>query len=487
MLSALRQTRQSGTLRFGLLLTAVLAGFVALSAASAPAAELARDEAMAVAPGEGYRLIGTVKPRHAREIKASNWSVGAETMDRDFTVYACWKKYLGPLGAKAARLQSGWAKTEKEAGKYDWAWMDEIIPDMVDQGVKPWVCLCYGNPIYEGGGGTGLGGGLPKSDAALAAWDKYVAAFVTRYAKYVNQWEIWNEPNSKSEEYADLVFRTANVIRRVQPDSQIIAAAWRDVKAFLERLKERDGLKLVNEMTYHPYSYNPDDTYRKNEPKLRELIASYAGHIILRQGENGAPSMPGSFGAIAKYEWTEVRQAKWALRRLLGDLGRDIPSSYFSICDMRYPDRVNYKGLLAINDDKSVNHPKHAYFAVQRIMSVFDNTVHRIGEFAGRVEGGAQDASFSLFGYRTDGGANIATLWRDSQRPGERPDLERVTVTLPGMKFSSPVWVDLLSGNVYEISGPLATQKDGSVVIRQVPVYDSVVLIAERDAIRLAP
>ena len=384
------------------------------------------------------QLLGTVQPRHAREIQASNWSVGAETMDRDFTIYAHWRKYLGPLGAKAARLQSGWAKTEKEKGKYDWAWMDEIIPDMVQQGVKPWVCLCYGNPIYEGGGGTGLGGGLPKSEVALAAWDKYVAAFVGRYAKYVDQWEIWNEPNSKSEEYADLVFRTAKVVRQVQPNAQIIAAAWRDVKAFLERLKAVDGLKLVNEMTYHPYSYNPDDTYRKNEPKLRELIASYAGHIILRQGENGAPSEPGSFGAIAKYEWNEQRQAKWALRRLLGDLGRDIPSSYFSICDMQYPDRRNFKGLLAINDDKTVHHPKQAYYAVQRIMAVFDSHVQRIKDFAGRVDGGAEGSTFSLFGYRTDRDANIATLWRDSQRPGERPEVESVTVTLPGMQFKQP-------------------------------------------------
>jgi len=279
----------------------------------------------------------------------------------------------------------------------------------------------------------------------------------------------------------------------------------KDIKIELNGIEDRVERLTINSSDLADYVITPDgeklyylaafeggydlwvNELRKNEPKLRELIASYAGHIILRQGENGAPSMPGSFGAIAKYEWTEVRQAKWALRRLLGDLGRDIPSSYFSICDMRYPDRVNYKGLLAINDDKSVNHPKHSYFAVQRIMSVFDNTVHRIREFAGTVEGGAQDASFSLFGYRTDGGANIATLWRDSQRPGERPDLERVTVTLPGMKFARPVWVDLLSGSVYEISGSLVTKKDGAVVIGQVPVYDSVVLIAERDAIPLVP
>jgi hypothetical protein len=48
---------------------------------------------------------------------------------------------------KLARIQSGWAKTEQEKGKYDWAWLDEIIPDMVAQGVEPWVCICDVNTI----------------------------------------------------------------------------------------------------------------------------------------------------------------------------------------------------------------------------------------------------------------------------------------------------------------------------------------------------
>ena len=100
-------------------------------------------------------------------------------MDRDFTVYKNWRQYLGPLGAKHARIQSGWAKTEKEKGVYDWVWLDEIVDDMVAQGVTPWVCICYGNSIYPEGGDTRLNG-WPRSGEALAAWDRYVAALVKR-------------------------------------------------------------------------------------------------------------------------------------------------------------------------------------------------------------------------------------------------------------------------------------------------------------------
>jgi hypothetical protein len=131
--------------------------------------------------GIAFPRVGKLTPRHAKEIRGSNWSVGAETMDRDFTVYRHWRDYLGPLGIKKARLQAGWARTEQEKGVYDFAWLDEAVFDMPKHGVTPWMCLSYGNPIYEGGGQARLMGGVPTSDEALEAWIKWVKANVERY------------------------------------------------------------------------------------------------------------------------------------------------------------------------------------------------------------------------------------------------------------------------------------------------------------------
>jgi hypothetical protein len=464
-----------------------LVGLVTTSAAS-----------RADGPGAGYAPAGELRPRPAREITGSNWSIGAETMDRDFTVYENWKAYLGPLGVKKARLQSGWAKTEVERGRYRWEWLDAIVRDMVDQGVEPWICLGYGNPLYEGGGDTGLGGGWPRSEEALAAWDRYIAALVDRYQDRVDEWEIWNEPALRREDdavgarsYADFLARTAAVVRRAQPGARILGLSlpgfpleW--AGHVFERLRERGRLDLVDEVTYHPYAYNPCAVYG-SVAKLRDLVRSYAPEITLRQGENGAPSVPGGFGAIADFAWDEQRQAKWALRRLLGDLGRDIPSSYFSICDMKYPDRVNFKGLLAINPDKTVHHVKEAYRAVQHLTAVFDDRVRRIGDFAGRVEGDAPGLRYAIFGYRTARGGGIVTLWRGDAAPGVRPDRERVGVSLPGMTFQDPVWVDLRTGTVYAIAAALWSQEDDRATFAAVPVDDSPALIAERSALPLKP
>jgi len=450
----------------------------------------------AAEPAAGLTPLGQVRPRNAREVSASNWSVGAETMDRDFTIYRHWKEYLGPLGAKKARLQSGWAKTEKTAGQYDWAWLDEIVNDMVAQGVEPWICICYGNTIYAGGGGTGLGGGLPKSQESLAAWDRYVTALVNRYKRHVDEWEIWNEPGlhgkkarlqEASLEYADFFIRTAKVVRAAQPKAKILGLSLPGMpldfaKIVLERIQEQNAQGLLDELTYHPYNANPDKSYEVVE-KLAALLKTYVPNATLRQGENGAPSIKGGFGAITNFDWDEAGQARWALRRLLGDLGRDIPSSYFSICDMKYPDRVNYKGLLAINPDQTVNHVKLAYRAVQSITAIFDNRISRVASFEGRVDGGPAEAKYALYAYRGPQGAALVTLWQSDRPAYEDVPATPVTVTLPGLRFSEPVWVDLASGRVCGIDKAAWSQQGDAAVFRGLPASGAAAVIAERSAI----
>ena len=65
--------------------------------------------------------IGKIRPRSTDEIASSPFTLGCETLDRDFADYDQYKKYIVPLGIKTIRLQGGWAKTEKVPGTYDFA------------------------------------------------------------------------------------------------------------------------------------------------------------------------------------------------------------------------------------------------------------------------------------------------------------------------------------------------------------------------------
>jgi hypothetical protein len=211
------------------------------------------------ASGPELKPIGWIATRHAKEINSSDWSVGCETLDRDQAKFSVYKGYVGELGAKHGRLQSGWAKCEKQKGGYDFAWLDECIYGLNEQGVKPWVCLCYGNPLYKSA--IQLGSTLApivRSEEALAAWLKYCEATVTRYKDVVNEWEIWNEPFGQGPDYAILVLATAELIKRIQPTAVILVTAITDADrtVVLDALQAANKLDLVEYWVYHPYDRN---------------------------------------------------------------------------------------------------------------------------------------------------------------------------------------------------------------------------------------
>jgi hypothetical protein len=410
-------------------------------------------------------------------------------MCRDFTIYKNWREYLGKLGAKKARIQSGWAKTEKTKGQYDWAWLDEIIPDMVAQGVEPWMCVSYGNPIYEKGGTPSAKSPLPGSPEALAAWDRFIKALVERYQKQIDEWEIWNEPNIQKitpEAYAEFLIRTAEVIRSVQPNAKILAFGLAGVDTgypvkALNVLKEKGKIGLVNEVTYHPYTYNPDDSYAA-AAKLRKALAAISPDIVIRQGENGAPSEK-STKALGKLPWTEPMQAKWTLRRMLGDLGHDIESSIFSIMDMHYDDGVNRKGLLRSSDKQTVERAKPAYYAYQHATAIFDASLKRIAEFPCDV---SPTQPVAAFAYQNAEGAQFVTVWLSGKPPLTEEHREATSLLFKKGRFENPVLIDLMTGHVYEIPADRWKKEPEGVAFRELPLPDYPVVIAEKKAVRLS-
>lgn len=435
-----------------------------------------------------FNKIGTLQTKTTHEIEASNWSVGGETMDRDYTIYKEWSPYLEELGIKKVRLQGGWAKCETTRGVYNWKWLDDIIYDLPKKGIEPWVCLCYGNPLY-GKGEIRLGSKIDTDELTRTAWLKWVEAFVTRYNDVIDEWEIWNEPNGHNppEVYADMLMQTAELIKNIQPDSKIIGFALAGIpvdwaECVLKILKENEKLDLVDFLCYHPYSFNPDASYSTVE-SLYKTMRKYTPNMELLQGENGAPSEWRINKALRKYEWTELTQAKWALRRMLGDLGRDIPTSIFSIIDLKYPDEMNVKGLLASNDDQTVSHKKQAYFAVQNLATVFDNSLKRIKNFEYVAETEHKNSAFAYSNITNK--QNIVTVWLHTNRPTDYNAATPVDVKMKNVTFKNPVWIDLRNGVVYEIPGKAWSQSGNTFKMNGLPVYDSPVLIAEKELIEL--
>lgn len=456
------------------------------SAVAGPAIDTSPDRAKTPLD-PGLKRIGTIRPRGANEISGSNWTLGCETLDRDFADYQQYKDYLVPLGIKTIRLQGGWAKTEKAKGNYDFGWLDAIIDDARGRGLNILLETDYGNPIYEGGGGWDLAGGFPTSEEALAAWDRWVEAMATRYKGKVRDWAMWNEPDinkqHKPEDIAAFNIRTAEIIRRVIPEARIAGLSLASsspklLESCLKALAEKGKVDLFHWFIYHGYEFNPDNSYPKVE-ELKATLAKYSPKAKMRQGENGCPSETATKFALSNHPWTEYSQAKWDLRRMLGDLGHGVESSVFTICDFNHTGReINRKGLLRATPDKKVEKIKLAYYSVQNCVAVFDDALERI---EGPVVGVMYEKRTASFVYRNKAtGHCLVAAWDNSGIPDDAFATRPAQVVARGVAILEPVWVDLVSGGIYEIPPDRVLKAGEFTIFKDIPLYDAPVLIAER-------
>ena len=463
--------------------------------------------------------IGTIRPRPASEVGSSNWTLGCETLDRGFADWDQYRDYLAPLGLKSIRLQAGWAKCEEIKGVHDFAWLDHIVDDALSLGLDPMLETDYGNPAYAGGGGWDLAGGFPTSPEALAAWDAWVDALTRHFAGRVRDWAMWNEPDipptdgsapKTPEQIAAFNVRTARIVRRNIPGARIAGLSLaRNNPAFLDECIRALGpdVSLFQWFIYHGYQPAPESSYANVEAQ-KEVVLHLAPHARLRQGENGCPSEMASRFALSLIPWSEYSQAKWNLRRMLGDLGHDVESSIFTICDFNHRGReINRKGLLRADENRRVIGVKRAYYAAQNLASVF------AGDWKPRPMANP-DLSLTSYEFRRGAdGTRVLAFWshgseflppetagdapgvhapppRNSilpyQRPGDSFETRPAVIEdLDGEPFADPVWVDLLTGRVHAFPGENAVPCRDRVRYLDVPVYDSPCLLADRSAIPL--
>jgi polysaccharide biosynthesis protein PslG len=239
--------------------------------------------------------IGRLRTVRSTEISSSKLGVGFETLDRDmWDANQAWP-VLDALGVKWARVQTGWARCEKQPGVYDFAWLDDIVDKLLARGVTPWFGFSYGNPIHCSEGCPPHGVGFPPvtNPAQLAAWHDYVRALVVHFRDRVTHYEIWNEPDllhfwrpmPKASEYTKLVAASASAIRSVQPDAKIIggAIAWGMTPWSIKFLEDcfRCGLhEHIDIVSYHGYKSVPERHSTQEFPAFKHLLKKYKPSLL---------------------------------------------------------------------------------------------------------------------------------------------------------------------------------------------------------------
>lgn len=451
---------------------------------------------MQIGQGEAVTRLRT---RTSKEIGASRLSVGFETLDREMFDPERTYPYLGKLGVKWARCQTGWARTETEKGRYDFRWLDRVVDSLLASGIQPWFNLGYGNTLYTPGAPhPSAVGWVPLNSAeARQAWVQYVETIGRRYAGRVKHWEIWNEPNIPSfwqpdkpapERYVELVRLTAPVLRRVVPGCVLIGGALAGFPAleYLEACCEAGLLEFVDKVSYHPYRPIPEENYEADVKAFRGTIERYRKGVGIWQGENGAPSTNDSIGALGQYEWDETRQAKWLLRRVLSDLALDVElTSYFHAVDLANyvrhtgpTGRINTKGLLRAPEYT----PKLAYYAYRNVCALFDAETGIESGLLIRVEqltAGLEPLAVRTATWRRGRSPVYAWWYPADLQKGFVSGRCRLVVWMPKqIELSQLVLVDLLHG---ELMVPQKMVRTGQrIVLENAPVRDYPLVLTDR-------
>ena len=296
------------------------------------------------------KYLGKLKIRPSREIGESMVSIGFECLDRKvFNPEKCYDP-LGESGVKHARVQTGWAVCEQERGRYDFAWLDDVVDKLLERGVLPWFNVGYGNPIYmpDAPNSTAVGC-VPTlyGEKVTEAWLAFVRALTRHFRDRITYYEIWNEPDIRdfwhpsqpdAAQYAELISLTGGVIRSEFPGAQLGACTSGSDFGYVETLMANLRPGELDFYCMHRYTVFPELDWKEKVAQLRRIFARNGHNIRLWMGEGGYPSW------FPKNHWmhpkagndgSERQQAVYQLRRYFQDAQLGLERhSFYQMADM---------------------------------------------------------------------------------------------------------------------------------------------------------
>lgn len=273
-------------------------------------------------------------------------------------------------GFKWVRMDFVWGAIEREKGTYDFSAYDGLVADLEKAGLRAYFILDYANRHYDGGLS-------PHSEEGRAAFAKWAAAGVKRFAGRGYVWEMWNEPNISFwkpkpdvTNYIALALATGKAIREAAPAEAYVGPATSliDLK-FIEPCLRAGLLNYWDAVSVHPYRQEAPMNVTNEYAQLRALIAKHAppGRVI--------PVLSGEWGYSAVWKnYDEAKQAERVTQQFTVNRAENIPISiwYDWHDDGRDPKEAEHHfGLVAhekTGDEKQPFKPKPAHEAARKFL-----------------------------------------------------------------------------------------------------------------------
>jgi hypothetical protein len=226
-------------------------------------------------------------------------------------------QFARDAGAQWVRTDFWWYSAEWTQGAADWRYFDAVVDEAGSRGLQL-VPILWGTPTWAATDRV-FSYGVPD----MAAWERFVAATVSRYRGRVSRWEIWNEPDGRwywagsPGQYAELLARAYRQVKLADPAALVLLGGLAQggggvTSDFLQRILADPRYPAGAYFDVHNIHTNfrsmasMADQIRDNVA----LVTSYAGTKPIVVTEASYTSDP-AYQIVAGYTGGESGQARY--------------------------------------------------------------------------------------------------------------------------------------------------------------------------------
>ncbi|MBI2935799.1 MAG: HYR domain-containing protein [Chloroflexi bacterium] len=395
---------------------------------------------------EDNRIGGVAEARHIGDWV---WDTGLKWMRVIVDPYGQWQHV-------------DWGKDEYSIDPEE----ERVIDDLLSNGVKIMLVLDVWHTDYRVV--------FYKSEEDIQLYLNWTLFMVRHFKGRIHYYEILNEPDLNFDapsgipldSYANLIKRTAPIIRQEDPQAKIVVGALPDtrfdhVRDYMWGLLNSEAMSLVDGFSWHGmYGAAPSDDPRgvrqPSEPQMANYWENYPAlvkEIMSVAASNGFTGeylveemlwrTPSETHESEPYGFTDVSGAKYYARAIIIHLGLDVTT-----------------GLAVVRED--VRPRSNSVIRALSTIMAGAETVSLPVEILSEATN-IRSYSFSL-----PNGYTLVTLWTDGMAVDEDPGV-KADLTLQGFAAQDVTGVDVLSGFQQPM---IASNENGNLFLSDLLVRD---------------
>ena len=138
-------------------------------------------------------------------------------------------------------------------------------------------------------------------------------------------------------------------------------------------------------------------------------------------------------------------------------------------------------GLIRTNLLHENIYKRPSFYAVQHMINLLNDSVQQAGYLKHET---LTPREISISGIKARGQVG-GFIWFSDKIPSDKLDWEKVDITIKDITIANPVYVDVITGKVYELLKHNVKKIGKDLRIRDLPVWDSPMLLIDKSALTL--